>query len=118
MGQHERINNGSVNDRGAKTMDKADKGKTTLTEGMKAAAAPVDSLVMADPCRCNCGYTCGGPGRCDLFAADPLRCVEEHYRRDCDHDFTGPWVTLGNGGSVTCAKCGIDACSHDCMVGP
>lgn len=73
---------------------------------------------MADPCRCNCGYTCGGPGRCEVFAEDPIKCIEQHYKRDCDHDFTGPWVKFHNGGSVTCAKCGIDACSHDCMVGP
>lgn len=77
-------------------------------------------------CRCNCGYRCGGPGRCK-----DIKCLwtEGHFVKDCGHKWDGPtqvhWSehpTTGkpyeSGGSVTCSTCGIDAMSHDCAVGP
>lgn len=78
---------------------------------------------MSEPCKCNCGYTCGGPGRCALFEKDAIDCIEKHHVRDCEHDFTGPWIEFkfdggGGGGSVSCKKCGETAMDHDCRVGP
>jgi len=68
-------------------------------------------------CRCNCGYRCGGPGRCEL---KPLECLQQtdgkHYVRDCEHDWT-EWVELENGGTAAC-KCGVTAMGHDMIVGP
>lgn len=69
-------------------------------------------------CRCNCGYICNR--QCGLKI---MTCMKEHYQRDCDHDFTGPGVEYETDGgmsvqSVTCSKCGVDAASHDLMVGP
>lgn len=81
---------------------------------------------MADPhatekkqCRCNCGYTCGGPGTCDA-AMDV--CLREHFKRDCEHEFSG-WEegeTPGGGyyGTTVCRHCGMTAMGHDCLVGP
>lgn len=71
-------------------------------------------------CRCNCGYSCGGPGKCDLPLLGPEGCINQHYVRDCDHDWSGPWVDFedDNGGSVTCATCGMDLMSHDMICGP
>jgi hypothetical protein len=34
----------------------------------------------------------------------------------CEHDFSGPVVYTKNSGSVTCARCGMDAMSHDVRV--
>lgn len=69
-------------------------------------------------CRCNCGYTCGGPGRC----TEPWeKCMAEHWVRDCDHDFTGDMKDVFGDGlchSRVCAKCGMSAFSHDMQVGP
>ena len=71
------------------------------------------------PCRCECGYRCGGPGRCKL---DPLECLaqdEGHFVKDCDHDFSGPLVAFDSGSySVVCQKCGMAAASHDSWRGP
>lgn len=64
-------------------------------------------------CRCNCGYTCDR--KCGL---DIMECIEKHYVRDCDHDFSGPWKELSNGGTVTCKHCGLSACGHDMVCGP
>lgn len=64
-------------------------------------------------CRCNCGYTCHR--RCGL---EILACIEQHWVEDCDHQWNGPWEELPDGGTVTCSKCGISACSHDTEVGP
>lgn len=66
-----------------------------------------------DSCRCNCGYTCGR--KCGLPI---MECMDQHYVRDCDHDFTGEWVEDGLGGSVTCAVCGMTAMGHDMLDGP
>lgn len=67
-------------------------------------------------CRCNCGYTCGGPGVCEL---DTLECIEAHYVKDCDHKWDGEGVEVGLGGwSVTCSVCGMPAMVHDCRCGP
>jgi hypothetical protein len=76
-------------------------------------AAPAREAV--DRCRCNCGYTCGGPGACPL---PMLECIEQHYLRDCGHDFTGPMVKLGDGASVSCKRCSMAACDHDMVCGP
>ena len=63
------------------------------------------------PCRCNCGYTCGGLGSCDL----PMyECIKKHFVRDCDHKFDGP----ARGQSVVCSICGMSAMSHDARCGP
>jgi hypothetical protein len=83
---------------------------------------PCDHDRGPSPCRCNCGYSCGrtSGGSCDL---DLFACIEQHYRRDCDHDFNGPMehhTTPGGGAtsSVTCTKCGMEALDHDMAVGP
>lgn len=67
-------------------------------------------------CRCACGYSCGGPGVC----RDSMEvCLEKHFRRDCDHDFSGPCVRIdANCQSQVCQKCGVSAMDHDCAVGP
>lgn len=70
-------------------------------------------------CRCNCGYTCGGPGVCKL---PRLECIQKHYVKDCDHEFTG-WIegTTDSGGawgSTVCKRCGITAMQHDMISGP
>lgn len=70
-------------------------------------------------CRCDCGYRCGGPGRCTLPMMECLGATDgKHFVRDCGHDFTGHWVELPYGGSVTCKHCGLTAEAHDCAVGP
>lgn len=75
-------------------------------------------------CECRCGYRCGGPGVCTL---DIIECLQQtdgkHFVRDCDHDFTGPWVEFdypGGGveGGVTCKKCNLYVGHHDMRVGP
>ncbi len=76
-------------------------------------------MVAQKTCRCNCGYTCGGPGACNL----PIdECMDQHFKRDCDHDFRGPLVEIDFMGckaqSVTCQKCGMPAITHDLRVGP
>lgn len=71
------------------------------------------------PCHCRCGYTCGGPGRCDM---DTWDCIEAHFVRDCGHKWGG-WRehTLASGaswGSQVCLRCGMGADVHDDTVGP
>jgi hypothetical protein len=78
---------------------------------------------MIKRCRCNCGYRCGGPGRCKLGGLECLQQPEGHYVRDCEHDWTGPWVEFdvpggGREGGVTCARCGMFVGTHDMRVGP
>lgn len=70
---------------------------------------------MTETCRCSCGYTCEGPGRCPLLV---MECIEKHYVKDCEHDWSGPWKEIDGGGTVTCAKCGMSAMGHDMVVGP
>jgi len=92
-------------------------------------------------CRCDCGYRCGGPGRCELSIDDCLKQTDgKHFVRDCDHDFTGEFIYFDEsgmrmskevaeryqrtgvgrctGGSVICKHCGMSCMDHDCMVGP
>lgn len=70
-------------------------------------------------CRCNCGYTCGGPGKCEVFRRDVLECIEKHFVKDCDHDFSGELKKVDEyTHSVECQKCGMSAMAHDCWVGP
>jgi hypothetical protein len=70
-------------------------------------------------CRCDCGYTCGGPGRCELFKADVMECINEHFKRDCEHDFSGELVKMDECSmSVVCQKCGMSSMDHDCRFGP
>jgi hypothetical protein len=66
-------------------------------------------------CRCNCGYTCGR--NCGL---EIMECMEQHWKKDCDHSWDGPQQEFadGRGFSTTCSKCGITAMDHDCAVGP
>ena len=76
-------------------------------------------MVNKPQCRCNCGFTCTKPGeplwQCGLEMMD---CIEQHWRRDCDHDFqSGPWVELPDGGTSSC-KCEATSMSHDMAVGP
>lgn len=72
---------------------------------------------MSEPCRCNCGYMCGGPGVCKLSLMGCL--AAGHFVKDCDHDFGGDLVDMGGGGqSVVCQKCGMSALAHDCRCGP
>jgi hypothetical protein len=75
---------------------------------------------VAERCRCNCGYRCGGPGRCSLGVLECLAQPEGHYVRDCDHDWTGPEHRSEDGSisSATCARCGVVAIYHDMRVGP
>jgi len=77
-----------------------------------------------EPCRCECGYRCGGPGKCKLPI---MECLEQddgkHFVRDCDHVWDGEPIEEdmpggGSFGSVTCSKCGMDAMSHDMRHGP
>ncbi len=73
-------------------------------------------------CKCNCGYRCGGPGKCKL---KPLECLRQadgkHYVKDCGHDWSGPVVEFDMGGaycsSRTCQHCGATAMSHDMRAG-
>jgi len=65
-----------------------------------------------EACRCNCGYTCGR--RCGL---DIDACMDQHYKKDCDHVWDGPWIEEEFGGTSSC-KCGTKAIDHDMMVGP
>lgn len=70
-------------------------------------------------CRCNCGYSCGGPGRCVLSVTECLSQAEGHYERDCDHDFSGPLVELDElTASVVCQECGLSSMAHDMSRGP
>lgn len=68
------------------------------------------------PCKCNCGYTCGGPGTCKLGVVECLD-TPGHWVKDCGHEFAG-WVELENGGSTVCEHCGMTSMHHDSMVGP
>lgn len=82
-----------------------------MESSTRSAAKP-----LSDCCRCECGYRCGGPGVCK---AGLIECIEKHFVRDCDHDFSGPMVQVGERErSVLCQKCGMSAMGHDCMVGP
>ncbi len=75
-------------------------------------------MSIADTCKCYCGYTCGGPGQCEVFKEDAGECIRRHYRHDCEHVFDGPSVKIDGGGSVTCSRCGMTAMDHDIRVGP
>ena len=76
------------------------------------------SPCVTEACRCNCGYRCGGPGKCKLDVMECLQQEKGHFERDCDHDVKGPMVDFGLGSSVSCTKCDTLAINHDCMVGP
>ena len=71
-------------------------------------------------CKCNCGYTCGGPGICILWSEDKVdECIDKHFVKDCEHSFSGELVEIGdNCKSILCQKCGMAAISHDMAVGP
>lgn len=70
-------------------------------------------------CRCNCGYECGGPGRCKLDVFECLQQETGHFVRDCEHDFSGPLKDMGGGcASVVCQKCEMSAMAHDEWCGP
>jgi hypothetical protein len=77
---------------------------------------------MNETCECNCGYICGGPGRCALWKKDGLEgmqeCIEKHFKRDCTHDFDGELVNVRGGLSTICKKCGMSSMSHDERTGP
>lgn len=69
-----------------------------------------------ESCRCECGYSCGGPGYCDLETID---CINKHFKRDCDHKFEGPLVQIDElTKSVICSICNVSSMTHDCIVGP
>ena len=63
-------------------------------------------------CRCNCGYTCGR--RCDLGI---MECIKVHYKKDCDHYFTGPVKHEQDYSSITCKHCGMLQIDHDTIYG-
>lgn len=70
------------------------------------------------PCRCKCGYTCGGRETCEApFSV----CRDEHYKTDCDHDWTGPSIDVNiwgsHGTSATCSKCDSVESFHTVQVG-
>lgn len=65
-----------------------------------------------EPCRCNCGPSCGG--KCGLGS---LECAQKHFVRDCDHDFS-EWRNTDWGGTMVCTKCGVTCIGHDTRVGP
>ena len=74
-------------------------------------------------CRCACGYTCAGPGGCALYALDPLSCFEQHWRKDCDHDFGNPLLRFTRGRRFTvepvaCSRCGMTEADHEEACGP
>jgi hypothetical protein len=76
---------------------------------------------MSEPkCRCNCGYTCGGPGRCQEPSFQT--CLNEHFVVDCDHTWDGPTIKTNvmgcEGESVTCSTCGEVQVFHDIRNGP
>lgn len=78
---------------------------------------PQELQEKSELCRCNCGPTCGE--QCGL---PKLECIAQHWKRDCDHEFTG-WVegTTPEGagwGSTVCKRCGLMAMAHDMRVGP
>lgn len=85
-------------------------------------AGSVSATVRKPRCRCNCGYTCGGPGTCMVFSTDMQKCMSEHFKKDCDHAWDGPTVDTSSygctGSSASCAHCGMVAESHDMAVGP
>lgn len=75
-----------------------------------------------EPCRCECGYRCGGPGRCQ----DPECFVKDdgqHFVRDCEHSWNGkPESGELSGGAgfwtSACSRCGESAMAHDARTGP
>lgn len=72
-------------------------------------------------CKCNCGYRCGGPGKCELEPFVRLNQKDgKHFVIDCGHVWNGPCKTSGDGltRSVTCSVCGVWRIHHDAMVGP
>lgn len=73
-----------------------------------------------EECRCECGYRCGGPGKCKMSMDECLGSNNnEHFVRDCGHNFKGPLVDQGNGAmSIECQSCGLSAMDHDCAKGP
>ncbi len=78
---------------------------------------------MSNKCECNCGYTCGGPGKCELWKQPGMKgmreCIEKHFKKDCGHKFEGPLVDVGNNAqSIVCKNCGTSALAHDSWVGP
>lgn len=74
------------------------------------------------PCRCNCGYNCGGPTKCEVYAREPLRCRRVHHKTDCGHVWDGPWeeayLYSGESESATCSHCGKIKVQHDIERGP
>lgn len=85
----------------------------------------LDKLSCLDGDRCQTWFTCGrghdfpsvdhSKKNCAL---DYLRCVAEHYRHECAHDFkSGPWVEYDRVGSASCA-CGLSAVNHDLRHAP
>ena len=67
------------------------------------------------PCRCKCGYTCGGPGTCTFT---PFFCLAaNHFVKDCDHVFS-EWQEEDWGGQMLCKDCGQSSMGHDMHVGP
>lgn len=93
---------------------------STPTSTSTSTPSPTTVIVCsgdARSCICNCGYLCGGPGRC---AMDPLECLQQpqgHFVKDCHHKFT-KWRTESYGGSMYCEVCGMSAMSHDMRCGP
>lgn len=67
-------------------------------------------------CECRCGYTCGGPGVCELPVFECLKAG--HWKEDCDHSWDGPEVEGETFSTGTCSKCGVWAMSHDMATGP
>jgi hypothetical protein len=77
---------------------------------------------MSERCRCNCGYTCNR--QCDLPI---MECMDQHYVKDCDHDWDGweDYIEVDEdgtehvrGGSRVCKHCGTSAMAHDSARGP
>lgn len=92
-----------------------------MTTDRTDRSPPQTVEVPVEPCKCNCGYRCGGPGVCKLGVIECLQ-TEGHFVRDCGHDFTGWKEGRLNGGgaygTTVCSKCGMTSMRHDSMVGP
>lgn len=72
------------------------------------------------PCRCACGYRCGGPGHCkDWVSGACLSATDgKHFVVDCDHRWDGPEQSGDGWSSGTCSRCGDVRMFHDMRTGP
>lgn len=91
------------------------------TEGQPLQRGPADPGVLrrtVEPCRCECGYRCGGPGVCQIRDCYSIA-DGKHWVRDCDHRWDGateeesPFGGSAIVTSATCGICGMTLFRHD-----